>query len=157
MCTFLFNYIKEVKGEKRMIKKAVSMCVVAVFALAVLVGCGPKMPDTYNKETVKEKAVEVVNLLNNNEYQAVADMYREDLQETTQVVEWENIFTAQFAIMGAVEKIESIKVKTEENPDDATGAAIVTVVCKYANGKMTYNVAFDGENNLIGFYLSNQK
>lgn len=139
-----------------MTKKLVSMFAVALMAVSLLVACGVKMPSTYDEQTAKDKAVEVVNLLNAGDNEAVLEMYRADVKENTVTDEWSYYLSSTYSLLGEVEGVSKISVKTEKDPVNEEPVAVVTVICKYANGQMTYNVAFDGNNEVLGWYLSDQ-
>lgn len=143
--------------EIYMTKKLVSMFAVALMAVSLLVACGVKMPDTYDEQTVKDKAVEVVNLINAGDKESVLAMYRLPEKENQEVIEGWPTVESTYSIIGSLVSIKKITVKTEKDPITEEPRAVVTVLCKYEKGQMTYNVAFDGNNEVVGWYLSNQE
>lgn len=139
-----------------MTKKLVSMFAVALMAVSLLVACGVKMPDTYSEQTVQDKAVEVVNLLSSGDNEAVLDMYREPEKSNTNIEDWPQL-ESTYSIIGQLESIKKVTVKTEDSKSNEEPIAKVTLLCKYEKGQMTYVISFDANNDLVGWSLTNRE
>ena len=120
----------------------------------VLCGCRStstiSVPDELDKNTLLLSGQAVVTKLNRGEYDAVQDMLREDVAASLSEGAVEDMVKEYLDGAGEFEKFSS--TETFGKTDTASGEryAVVMVVAKYDDDKLTFHVGFDTDMQLIG-------
>ena len=130
----------------------------AVLALALclsmtLSGCSKAkpLPDGMDQETVADAAREIISQLIAGEYQAVADAFRDDMQEAYSVTDKtieDMMATVEEA--GAYVKTEEILVLGGKSDSFDEPYAAVAAYCEHTEKDIVYEMSFDLELELIG-------
>ena len=108
------------------------------------------VPDELDKNTLILSGQAVVTKLNRGEYDAVQDMLREDVAASLSETAVEDMVKSYLDKAGEFEKFSS--TETFGKTDTASGEkyAVVMVVAKYDDDKLTFHVGFDTSMQLIG-------
>ena len=108
------------------------------------------VPDELDKNTLLLSGQAVVTKLNRGEYDAVQDMLREDVAASLSEGAVEDMVKEYLDGAGEFEKFSS--TETFGKTDTASGEryAVVMVVAKYDDDKLTFHVGFDTDMQLIG-------
>ncbi|WP_343208499.1 DUF3887 domain-containing protein [Anaerolentibacter hominis] len=136
------------------IGKKIALLFVLAGLMASLTGCATaKLADGFDAEQVESSGKEVIELLHNRDYQTIIDRSREDLRADVTVDSLKEQIDPKLDKLGNF--VEYKKVVTGGSKDKTTdedyGTAMITA--KYEDGKATYTISFDKENNLVGFYM----
>lgn len=134
-------------------KKKLTVVLAAALALTMLSGCSKArpLPDGFDQDEVADAAHVVVAQLVDGEYQAVADAFRDDMQQTYSI-------TAQTIedLMATVEEAGAY-VATEEtlvlggsSKDFDEPYAAIAVYCEHENKDIVYEMSMDINLDLIG-------
>ncbi|MDE6313878.1 MAG: DUF3887 domain-containing protein [Lachnospiraceae bacterium] len=120
----------------------------------VFAGCGSgQLSESYVKEDVIAKAEQVVTQLSNKEYQAVADMVREDLQEDLSAEVLEEALGQKIEAAGEFQEYTQTVTSGQQDKSAKEDYAIVVLVCQYENAKLTFTISFNEEMKLVGLYM----
>ena len=132
---------------------ALVLAVTVALGLFLLAGCkGKPLPEGMDKDTAQAKAEEVLALLNEENYDEVADQFRQDVREeygiTADTIEqaMENVADA-----GAYVKLTDSTVVGGENENFDGEYAVAVLYCKHEKKKVVYQFSIDPSYQLIGF------
>ncbi|MDL2325087.1 DUF3887 domain-containing protein [Ruminococcaceae bacterium OttesenSCG-928-A16] len=132
-------------------KKTISLLLV-VLTVVLMVACSPAIPAGVNTDSAETKGKNVVEMLNQHNYEGIAASFRTDLQNTVNTADWAGIFDPKLAMLGDFTEFKKVSVKTEASPETKETVVLVEMECTYANGSITYSAAFDKDEQLIGFF-----
>ena len=135
---------------KRILKKSFAAILAAVLFLA-LAGCGTKLPDGFEEETVKETATKFLDYLTVGEYDSGMDMMSEVMKNALSKEDLTAIMEDLDRQAGAFKEYKSIAVvgQTAQGVEYATAV----VVASYEKRNVTYTVVFNTDMEIDGFYL----
>ena len=119
--------------------------VCSLLAVLLLAGCGNKVDDATSK-TYISKAEEVVQWINEGEFEKVAAQFDEKMAANL-TVEQLNEITPIITASGQFEKIEKQSVEEKD------GNKIVVLVAKYSEDNRIYTVTYDAEDRIAGLFV----
>ena len=134
-------------------KKKLSAVLAAALALSMLSGCSNTnaLPDDVDQDAMADAAQAIVDQLADGQYQAVADAFRDDLQQTysitAQTVE-DLMSTLEEA--GAYVSTKEFMISDGDNDDFDEPYAVVTIYCEHEEDDVLYEVSLDLDLQLIG-------
>ncbi|MDE5678970.1 MAG: DUF3887 domain-containing protein [Lachnospiraceae bacterium] len=135
---------------KGIVKKSFAAILAAVLFLT-LAGCGTKLPDGFEEETVKETATKFLDYLTVGEYDSGMDMMSEVMKNALSKEDLTAIMEDLDRQAGAFKEYKSIAVvgQTAQGVEYATAV----VVASYEKRNVTYTVVFNTDMEIDGFYL----
>ncbi|MDE6129828.1 MAG: DUF3887 domain-containing protein [Lachnospiraceae bacterium] len=135
---------------KGIVKKSFAAILAAVLFLT-LAGCGTKLPDGFEEETVKETATKFLDYLAAGEYDSGMDMMSEVMKNALSKEDLTAIMEDLDRQAGAFKEYKSIAVvgQTAQGVEYATAV----VVASYEKRNVTYTVVFNTDMEIDGFYL----
>lgn len=134
-------------------KKIFSLILAALMLLS-LAACGSaKLSEEFEEKAVINRAEELVALINTLDYEAVCGELREDLRSALNAEELESAWGEGLQNAGAF--VEFSNEAAVSQPSKATGEnyAVVVLICKYENAKLTFTISMDAELNIVGMYM----
>lgn len=136
--------------------KTILLTMALIFCVGLITGCNgsQKLSNDFDAQAVKDKAEEVINVINDGNYEELANDY----------------FTAQMkAVLPADKLISDIKPVIEElgkfqsfDKEAVTGStdkdtdqefAVAVIKVKYENRSAQYTISFDKKMRVAGFYI----
>ena len=108
------------------------------------------VPDGLDKNTLILSGEAVVTKLNRGEYNTVQEMFREDVAASLSEGAVEDMVTEYFDGAGEFEKFSSTEAFGKTDTASGEEYAVVMVVAKYDDDKLTFHVGFDTNMQLIG-------
>ena len=130
------------------------LVLLALTAAFVLSACASsKLADSFDEETVKTAAEEIVTDMNEGESQAIVDKGTDKLAESMTAKLLSDNVDSYFSGRGDFEKLLSTAVVGQKTKDTGADTAVAVVVAQYANQKVTYTISFNTDMQLIGFYM----
>ena len=143
-------------------KRFAALGLLLVLTISLLTGCATKtrpLPKTMEEEVVGEAARKIVTMLVNEDYQGVADAFRQDMKETYSVDA-----DAVKAIVGDikteagafVEFNKTVAVGGKSKGFDEEYASVV-VAAKHENKTVFYEISLDQDLHLLGLGLKQSK
>ncbi|MGO1469885.1 MAG: DUF3887 domain-containing protein [Tissierella sp.] len=126
------------------------LCLIIIFTL--LVGCSSsKLSDDFNEEEIKEKAEEVIKIINNEDSQALLEMTTVQMKNALTDDTLEEIYEA-IGEGGELENIEEMSVAGQKDKDTEEEFAVVVAKTKYENKNFVYTISFTKEIKLAGLF-----
>lgn len=121
---------------------------VIMLCLFMVTGCSAgKLSDAYNEDEVKEAAEDVINKLNDKNYEGIledsSDELKNSLPDNKLQEAWE----------GFSKDIGEFVSISKETLAEKNGYAVAIVNVKYANKKVTFTLSFNKEMKLSGIYM----
>ena len=124
-------------------KKIVILC--SMLMVLVLAACGNKV-DEATANTYIEKATEVVNWLNEEEYEKVTAQFDEKMKA--------NLTEAQLAeISPILEESGTLEEIQKQSVEEKDGIKVVVLVAKHTEDKRIYTISYDSEDKIAGLFV----
>lgn len=116
-----------------------------------LAACSPsgKLSDAFDVTAVEEAAVEIVELVNNNDGEAIRARGTEELKTALTDEALAPVFDA---INAKGEFKEIARINLSGIKQNNTEYAVAVVIAKYADGTATFTISFDTDMRLAGLY-----
>lgn len=125
---------------KKMHVMFISICV-----LVLLAGCGSKVDDS-TAQTYISKAEEVVQMLNNGEYESITEQFDDTMKASLsaeQLAGLEPLLTAS----GEFKAIEKQSVEEKD------GMKIVVLIADYSKEKRIFTITYDANDKIAGLFI----
>lgn len=122
-----------------------AIVLVGLLISVLLVGCGDKA-DEDTKEVYSAKAEQVVNWINEKNYDKITEQFDENLKTqltAEQLAQIEPVIVAS----GDFEKVEKSTVEEKD------GMKIVVLVTQYSDDKRIFTVTYDSEEKIAGLFV----
>ncbi len=122
-----------------------AIVLVGLIISVLLVGCGDKA-DEDTKEVYSAKAEQVVNWINEKNYDKITEQFDENLKTqltAEQLAQIEPVIVAS----GDFEKVEKSTVEEKD------GMKIVVLVTQYSDDKRIFTVTYDSEEKIAGLFV----
>lgn len=136
---------------KNLVKQALSLFSV-VLMIAFATGCGaPQLSAKFDEETVKQKAQNVIALLNAQDSDGIREVSVQILKDALT----DDTFAQIYAALGEGGAfVEVTNLTAYGSTDENTGVeyAVVQAQAKYDKRSFTYTISFDTDMNLAGIY-----
>lgn len=129
-----------------MMKKIWKFVTVVCF-LGMLVGCGGNQLENFTEEQLHEESVKVIDLFNQKEYDAVADLFEDSLKDNISGAQLKQAWDENFSEVGDFVEYSNFTY-AEKNKN-----GFVEVTAKYQNNNVKYTISFDKEMRLTNFFL----
>lgn len=130
--------------------------IMAVFLTTfVLAGCGAsqKLSDQFDEATVKAEAERIIDFINNDDLEGYCSVpMSAKMKEATTVEAMQSVVDQYLSERGAFVKYKSNTVVGAKDTDGEDCAAAV-IVAKYENQQVTYQISFNKNMEMIGFFL----
>lgn len=137
---------------KRRKLKGLSIVLVGVLALFVLAGCGgTKLSDDFREEEVKEKAEEVITLLNKKDSEAILEISTVQMKQGLTEEVFQQIYEA-LEEGGAFKEVEEMSVAGETDKETDQEFAVVVAKAQYENRSFVYTITFNPQMKLAGLF-----
>lgn len=123
----------------------------AMLCMGILAGCaGGKIAGGFAKDEVLKEAKEAVDLVNEKDYETLNSMMTQQMADAgvTDQIEaaWDQLGLGEFKSY----KTETVVGQKDEDGNDIAVAVLVT---EYENASVQFQVAFDQEMKITGFYI----
>ncbi len=137
--------------SKKLAKRALPLFTV-VLMIAFATGCGaPKLSAKFDEEAVKQKAQDVIALLNAQDSAGIRELSVQVLKDALT----DDTFAQIYAALGEGGAfVEVTNLTAYGSTDKSTGVeyAVVQAQAKYEKRSFTYTISFDTDMNLAGIY-----
>lgn len=131
----------------------------ALFVLALIIfsGCkGNPLPEGMEEEELIAAGQEMVALLNERDYEAVADRFREDVREHVTAESVSGLVDQLLNEVGDYKKEDKTLATGQTNEETGEFYGIAVILCTHAKDDVMYRLAFDSNMTLIGLSVSKQ-
>ncbi|WOO38153.1 DUF3887 domain-containing protein [Anaerocolumna sp. AGMB13020] len=135
-------------------KKLISVLLISFFVTVLLGGCSSsKLSDAFDKETVEKSAKQVIEYMNNAEYDKVNQLLQEDLQEQLSADVLKDAVDKTYSNAGAFKEYKNIAILGQKLKATKEDCAVAVVVAKYENQNVTFTLSFNTDMELIGLFM----
>ncbi len=136
-------------------RKSISIIVTGfILSVFILAGCGQGgLPEKFEEEAVKEKAMTAVAYFNERNYQGIIEMGSKELQESITAEQFAEVSDPYLEQCGEYVKVS--KTVVLGNTDGQTGETFggVVMVGKYESGQIQFTIAFNEQMELVQFII----
>lgn len=134
-------------------KKTNIILVSIMIIIALLTACGAQeLPEGFSEEEVINQAEYVVSLLSAKDYEGVAALFAPVMAEGLDAEGLENAVGEQIDKLGGFVRVSSSNIGGG-NDKTIGDYGVVVLVCDYENGKATYTISIDSNNQVCGLYM----
>jgi len=134
-------------------KKLLSPVAAVLLILALTACSSSKLAEGFDTDTVKTQTEALINLTNDQNFDGVVAMIREDLQSQVTADSLETGWKPLLDSSGAFEKISSTAVYGQKDQSTGENYAVCVAVCKYANTSRTFTISMDTDYKIVGLYM----
>lgn len=125
-----------------------------VFSITLSACASAKLADIYDEKIVTERAKELVEKFNSQDYEEVNAEIRDDLQDQlTSEVLGEAIGT-KLVDAGAFIEYQSITTLGQKSKTSSEDYATVVLVGKYEKGVIVFTITLDSNLDIVGLYVN---
>ncbi len=126
-----------------------------MLCLLMLTGCAAKaLPRGMEEDAVIRTAQEIVNLLVEEEYEAVAGRFREDVAASVTAETVQTLMEDATLGLGIYEG--RIDAMATGRTVDGVEYGEAVILCEYKKGDVMFRIAFDTDMTLVGMEISEQ-
>ncbi|MGN6712964.1 DUF3887 domain-containing protein [Anaerocolumna jejuensis] len=135
-------------------KKFTALFLLVVMSTVLLSGCSStKLSNSFDKDTVEKSAKQVIEALNNGDYDSVTSMFRDDLKEKLTAESLKDAATKTYDNAGKFNKYKSVSILGQKIKSTKEDCAVAIVVANYEKQKVEFTLSFDTDMKLIGLYM----
>lgn len=128
-------------------KKIYRVITIMMFGL-MLVGCGPKPASSnFNEEELKKASEEIINNFNKKECDEIISRGNEAMSAPGIEEQLEEVWNVVDDKLGEFKSITKVVIQ------DINGEALVTSFSEFENGKANFEISFNEEMQMTGFYI----
>lgn len=122
--------------------------------LLFLTACSSnKIPEGFNEEELTAQAKQIVEYLQDGQYDQVLIGMREDVRGLLPEETLKEVSEAKFAAVGTFEKYAQVAITDTKDPVTSEVYAVVILVVEYKDGKGTFTLTFDKNLSCVGLYI----
>ncbi len=122
------------------------------FSILLTACVSTKLADSYDENAVVERAKEVVEMINAQDFAAVNAQVRDDLQDKLPAENLQNTLGKTVADAGDFLEYSSTAAIGQKSKSTGEDYATVVLVCKYQNATLTYTITMDANLDIVGLY-----
>lgn len=124
-----------------------------VFSIT-LSACTPaKLADIYDESVVTERAKEVVEMINAQDYEKVNAEIRDDLQDQLTADKLKDALGAKLVEAGTFIEYQSIATLGQKSKTSGEDYATVVLVGKYEQSTVVFTISMDSNLDIVGLYV----
>jgi len=128
--------------------------ILLVFSIA-LSACASavKLAEIYDENIVIERAIEVVEMINSQDYDKVNAEIRDDLQDKLTANQLKDAIGAKLVEAGAFIEYPSITTLGQKSKTSGEDYATVVLVGKYEKSTLVFTITMDSNLDIVGLYV----
>ncbi|MDD2591825.1 MAG: DUF3887 domain-containing protein [Erysipelotrichaceae bacterium] len=129
-----------------------SLLVISV--LFITVACSNnELSSKFDEEEVIDKAKEVIEVINTQNYEDVIAYIRADLQAEITAEQLKEAWGDRITNAGVFKEIKNTALKTQEDPNTKEDFVTIIIQAVYEKDTLVYTLSFDEELEMIGLYM----
>jgi len=127
--------------------------ILLIFSIT-LPACNPvKLADIYDENIVIERAKEVVEMINSQDYDKVNAEIRDDLQDQLTSNKINDAIGSKLVEAGAFVEYPSITTLGQKSKTSGEDYATVVLVGNYEKSTIVFTITMDSNLDIVGFYV----
>lgn len=127
--------------------------ILLVFSITLSACTSGKLADIYDENIVTERAKEVVEMINSQDYEKVNAEIRDDLQDQLTSNQLKDAIGAKLVEAGAFIEYQSITTLGQKSKTSGEDYATVVLVGKYENSTVVFTISMDSNLDIVGLYV----
>lgn len=134
-------------------KKSIITFIAMILALTMLMGCSSnKLSEDFDEDTLKSSAEEIVDLINNDDFETMINDKSSD--EVKEAITVEQMKEAKLKVMKNAGEFQSFESETvlgdELNEEDV---AVVIIIAQYENQKVQFTIGYNKDMQMNQIYM----
>jgi hypothetical protein len=129
------------------------LIILLVFSIALSACASVKLADNYDENIVTERAKEVVEMINSQDYDKVNAEIRADLQDQLTSSKLKDVIGAKLDEAGAFIEYPSITTLGQKSKTSGEDYATVVLVGKYEKSTLVFTITMDSNLDIVGLYV----
>ena len=127
--------------------------ILLVFSITLSACSSVKLADIYDEDLVTERAKEVVEMINSQDYDKVNAEIRDDLQDRLTSNQLKDAIGAKLVEAGAFIEYQSITTLGQKSKTSGEDYATVVLVGKYEKSTVVFTITMDSNLDIVGLYV----
>ena len=127
--------------------------ILLVFSITLSACTSVKLADIYDENIVTERAKEVVEIINSQDYDKVNAEIRDDLQDRLTSNQLKDAIGAKLVEAGAFIEYQSITTLGQKSKTSGEDYATVVLVGKYEKSTLVFTITMDSNLDIVGLYV----
>lgn len=140
-----------------MLKKRNGLALVISLVVLLLVGCtstsSDVLSDKFNQKEVQKQAETAIELFNNQDYQALIELFPEDLQKEMSQDSFKKAFEKFVADKGELKEFGKTTMRNEKNTTGDGEVATTILPVEYQKGSLNYMISINEQGELTNFLV----
>ncbi|MGX7377002.1 DUF3887 domain-containing protein [Carnobacterium maltaromaticum] len=140
-----------------MLKKRNGLALVISLVMLLLVGCtstsSDVLSDKFDQKEVQKQAETAIELFNNQDYQALIQLFPEDLQEEMSQDSFKKAFEKFVADKGELKEFGKTTMRNEKNTTGDGEVATTILPVEYQKGSLNYMISINEQGELTNFLV----
>lgn len=140
-----------------MLKKRNGLALVISLVVLLLVGCtstsSDVLSDKFDQKEVQKQAETAIELFNNQDYQALIQLFPEDLQEEMSQDSFKKAFEKFVADKGELKEFGKTTMRNEKNTTGDGEVATTILPVEYQKGSLNYMISINEQGELTNFLV----
>ena len=127
--------------------------ILLVFSITLSACNSAKLADIYDENIVTERAIEVVEMINSQDYDKVNAEIRDDLQDQLTASKLKDVIGAKLDEAGDFIEYPSITTLGQKSKTSGEDYATVVLVGKYEKSTIVFTITMDSNLDIVGLYV----
>jgi len=127
--------------------------ILLVFSITLSACASVKLADIYDENIVTERAKEVVEMINAQDFDNVNAEIRADLQDRLTSNQLKDAIGAKLVESGAFIEFPSITTLGQKSKTSGEDYATVVLVGKYEKNTLVFTITMDSNLDIVGLYV----
>ena len=140
-----------------MLKKRNGLALVISLVVILLVGCtstsSDVLSDKFDQKEVQKQAETAIELFNNQDYQALIQLFPEDLQKEMSQDSFKKAFEKFVADKGELKEFGKTTMRNEKNTTGDGEVATTILPVEYQKGSLNYMISINEQGELTNFLV----
>ncbi|AOA02958.1 DUF3887 domain-containing protein [Carnobacterium maltaromaticum] len=140
-----------------MLKKRSGLALVISLVVLLLVGCtstsSDVLSDKFDQKEVQKQAETAIELFNNQDYQALIQLFPEDLQKEMSQDSFKKAFEKFVADKGELKEFGKTTMRNEKNTTGDGEVATTILPVEYQKGSLNYMISINEQGELTNFLV----
>jgi hypothetical protein len=127
--------------------------ILLAFSITLSACTSAKLADIYDESVVTERAKEIVEMINSQDYDSVNAEIRDDLQDQLTSSKLKDALGAKLVEAGAFIEYQSITAFGQKSKTSGEDYATVVLVGKYEKSTIVFTITLDSNLDIVGLYV----
>lgn len=140
-----------------MLKKRNGLALVISLVVLLLVGCtstnSDVLSDKFDQKEVQKQAETAIELFNNQDYQALIQLFPEDLQKEMSQDSFKKAFEKFVGDKGELKEFGKTTMRNEKNTTGDGEVATTILPVEYQKGSLNYMISINEQGELTNFLV----